>query len=195
LKTTKSSLDIVKLVGLHQKAKPSSHVSCNNLLVPIKRFNDFEEDPEFFKELNENNVKASKNLKTEATEKARPRPHHHQSSNSVNNYKRLQNIFKEYHGDDEELIPVKPVEKCRCPTLIDAKMRYTSIVIIITIISILCFLIFAIIAYFNPMYDAFGAGILFSRGAALSIIVLTILAMFLVTYDLTTFCRNKLKKR
>ena len=195
MKTTKSNLNIAKLVELNKKVKPSSHVSCNNLLVPMKSLNDFQEDPEFFKEINDNNVKVSKNLETEATKKTRPRPHYHQSSNSVSNYKRLQNIFKEYRGDDEELIPVKPMKKCRCPTLIDAKMRYTSIVIIITIISILCFLIFAIIAYFNPMYDAFGAGILFSRGAALSIIVLTVFAMFLVTYDLTTFCRNKLKKR
>lgn len=45
------------------------------------------------------------------------------------------------------------------------------------------------------MYDAFGPGILFSRGAALSILVLTMFAMFLVTYELTTYVRNKLKRR
>ena len=146
-------------------------------------------------EVDEDNVKVSKNLNKSTFEKARPRPHHHQSSNSVNNYKRLQTIFKEYQEDDEELIPVKSSKSRRCPTPIDGKKRYTSIVIIITIVSILSFVAFAIVTYFSTMYDAFGVGILIGKGAALSIIVLTVLAMFLVTYDLTTCCRNKLKKR
>ena len=146
-------------------------------------------------EVDEDDVEGSKYLYTGVSEKARPRPHNHQSSNSVGNYKRLQTIFKEYQGEDEELIPVKFSKSRGCPTPIDTNKRYIPIVIIIAIISILSFVAFAIVTYFSTMYDAFGVGILIGKGAALSVIVLTILAMFLVTYDLTTCCRNKLKKR
>jgi len=92
----------------------------------------------------------------------------------------------EYVGRDDELVEVKSNTRLRCPKLIDPKMRYTTILLCILVISIICFVFFALLAYFNPMYNMFGVGILFSRGAALSIIVLTMLAMFLVTYDLTT---------
>jgi len=83
----------------------------------------------------------------------------------------------------------------KCLTFIDPRMRYFRTLTIILIISIVSFIFFAIVAYFNPMYDAFGPGILFSRGAALAILLLTMFGMFLVTYDLTTWVRNKLKRR
>ena len=101
--------------------------------------------------------------------------------------------MKEFVDDDEE-IEIKGF-KNTCPQLIDTKMRYMTIIIIMIIVSIICFIVFATVAYFNPMYTEFGPGILFSRGGALSILVFTIFGMFLVTYDLTTCWRRKLKKR
>ena len=49
------------------------------------------------------------------------------------------------------------------------------------------------IAFTMPMYDLFGPGIMISRGAALAIIVLTMITMFFVSYDLTTCIRQKLR--
>ena len=73
-------------------------------------------------------------------------------------------------------------------------MRYTVVLFIILCISIAAFILFALITLFDPMYDMFGVGILLGKGAALAIIVLTMMAMFFVTYDVTTMIRNKLKK-
>ena len=92
--------------------------------------------------------------------------------------------MKEFVDDDEE-VEIKEY-KSTCPQLIDTKMRYMTIIIIMIIVSIICFIIFATVAYFNPMYTKYGPSILLSRGGALAILVFTIFGMFLVTYDLTT---------
>jgi hypothetical protein len=105
--------------------------------------------------------------------------------------KRLHTIFKEYANETEDLVEVK-VRQFACPKLITSK---TKIMAVVTLISIFAFIFFATIAFFNPMCSKFGPGILFSRGAALSILLLTIFAMFLVTYDLTTCIQKKIKKR
>ena len=107
---------------------------------------------------------------------------------------RSKTVLKEFEDPEEDLIVTKPASRCSKMSM-GTKARYTCMLVVIAIISLIAFLLFAIIAYFNPMYDMFGPGILFSRGAALAIIVLTMIAMFLVTYDATTFCQNKLKKR
>lgn len=100
-----------------------------------------------------------------------------------------------YAEDDEDEVELKKVNSSSCPKLIDTRMRYTSILAILLVISILWFILFALLALFDPMFDMFGPGILFSRGAALAIICLTMIAIFLVTYDVTTWCRTKLKRR
>ena len=94
-------------------------------------------------------------------------------------------VLREFKEENEDTIEIK-VKRSKCPSFIDPRMRYFRILIIIVIVSIISFIFFAVVAYFNPMYDAFGPGILFSRGAALAILVLTMFGMFLVTYDLTT---------
>ena len=105
---------------------------------------------------------------------------------------RSKTVLKSFASTEEE-VEFKPPSKCEvcCE---GTKMRYSLILIIILCLSIAWFFLFAIIAFFHPMYDMFGVGILFSRGAALAIIVLTMIAMFLVTYDVTTMWRNKLKR-
>ena len=101
--------------------------------------------------------------------------------------------MREFIDEDDE-VEVKG-KHSQCPQLIDTRMRYTTIIIIMLIVSIILFIVFALVAYYNPMYDEFGPGILFSRGAALAILVFTIFGMFLVTYDITTWWRKSWKKR
>lgn len=109
--------------------------------------------------------------------------------------KRSTAILRDYVDLDEDCIEIKANKRGSCPKLIDTRMRFMTILVIIFLVSVLAFVLFALLAFFNPMYDMFGPGILFSRGAALAIILLTMFTVFLVTYDLTTCCRNKLKKR
>ena len=125
---------------------------------------------------------------------ASPSSYEKKNTNKKMNIKRMGTILKDFQKDEDDEIEVKG-NTTTCPRLIDTRMRYFTILVIITLVSIISFIFFATVAYFHRMYDAFGVGILFSRGAALAIIVLTMLAMFLVTYDLTSWCQSKLKRR
>lgn len=84
------------------------------------------------------------------------------------------------HGKD------KRVTK-RTMWCINNKVRYSVVNIILLILSFILFLIFATVTYFSEAYDFFGFTLMFSRGAALAIIVFTILAMFFVSYDVTSY--------
>jgi hypothetical protein len=67
-----------------------------------------------------------------------------------------------------------------------------TFVIIITLISIFCFAVMAGVTYLirKEAYEIVGVGLLISRGAALSILVLDIFALTFVSYDLLTMCRS-----
>ena len=98
-------------------------------------------------------------------------------------------------NNNDDWFDSKPTKQIKCLACSNPRTRYFSTYLIILLISFWFFLISAIIAYFHPMYSVFGVGILLSRGAAFPIIALTMLAMFLVTYDFTTWCRKHLKTR
>ena len=77
----------------------------------------------------------------------------------------------------------------------NTKIRYTTWNLIFLVLSFVLFGIFATVTVFSNAYDLFGPGLIFSRGAALVILIFTMLAMFFVSYDLTTWLRRKLKGR
>ena len=98
--------------------------------------------------------------------------------------------MKEFADDmDEELVLFKSKEdkKIRC---MDVRVRTKLMMLYIVLFSFSGFLLFGLIAYFNPMYEVFGPGIVFSRGAALAIIFLTMLVLLFVSYDTLTWIRN-----
>ena len=72
----------------------------------------------------------------------------------------------------------------------DTRVKTKLVMLGIFIISAMAFLLFGFVAYFNPMYEVFGFGIFFSRGAALAIIILTMMVLILVSYDTMTCIRN-----
>jgi hypothetical protein len=78
----------------------------------------------------------------------------------------------------------KKSKTCLC--WLKTRNRYSTINIIFLVISVILFLINAYLAYVQPMYDLFGPSLLISRGAALSILIFTMIAMFFVSYDLTS---------
>lgn len=78
-------------------------------------------------------------------------------------------------------------KKIKC---MDMRTKTKVIMMYITLLTIIAFIFFALVAYFNPMYGVFGVGILFSRGAALAIVLLTILVLLFVSYDTMTWIRG-----
>lgn len=76
---------------------------------------------------------------------------------------------------------------------LDTKIRYTSWNLTLIAFSLVLFGIFSTVTLFTDAYDLFGPGLLFGKGAALVILIFTMLAMFFVSYDLTTWLRGKLK--
>ena len=64
------------------------------------------------------------------------------------------------------------------------------IMLYIAIMSICAFVLFGLVAYFNPMIDVLGISLFFSRGAALAIILLTMLVLIFVSYDFMTWLRK-----
>jgi hypothetical protein len=86
----------------------------------------------------------------------------------------------------------KPRSKWWCGWL-NTKFRYSVVNFFLLILSFILFAIFAISTSFTDAYKVFGVTLLFSRGGALVILIFTMLAMFFVSYDVTTWLRGKLK--
>jgi predicted ferric reductase len=110
-------------------------------------------------------------------------------------YQRLKTFFQDFADDKGNEVVIKAKGGMFKNMMINTKMRYSRVLIAIIIISILIFLLFAILEFFKSTYDLFGVGILFAKGAAIPILLLTMLALFFVTYELTTCCRTACKTR
>ena len=82
-----------------------------------------------------------------------------------------------------------------CLCWLKTSNRYNTIHFFYVILSLIWFAFFAYLAYTKEMYKFIGVNILFSRGAAWAIIVFTMIAMFFVSYDLTTCMRQCLRGR
>lgn len=90
--------------------------------------------------------------------------------------------LSEPEGDNED---EKQKERC-CPRASSIKLRYSKITMTILFCSVAVFIIFAFLYHLTPMFKLSGPGILVARGAAVCILLLTMFALFLVTYDATT---------
>jgi hypothetical protein len=86
----------------------------------------------------------------------------------------------------------KPRSNWWCGWL-NTQLRYTVVNFLLLILSFVLFAIFATVTSFTDAYDVFGVPLLFSRGGALVILIFTMLVMFFVSYDVTTWLRGKLK--
>lgn len=108
------------------------------------------------------------------------------------NFQRLGVILQDFEDESPDIVELKGKKKWA--SFINPKMRYFTVMAVIIVISIVAFMLNAFLTFLTPSYDKFGVGILMGKGAALSILVLTMLLMFLVTYDLTTWVRGILNR-
>jgi hypothetical protein len=109
--------------------------------------------------------------------------------------KRLKTFFQDFHDDKGNEVAVKSKGGMFKNMMINTKLRSSRILIAIIIMSILVFILFATLEFFKDTYDFFGVGILLAKGAAIPILLLTMLALFFVTYEMTTCCRTACKTR
>lgn len=105
-------------------------------------------------------------------------------------FKTVLRSYADFHDD----IELKGSKKCKL-SVADTRVRYSTVLIVLVILSLIFFAGFAILPLFGPAYGMFGPGILVARGSALNILLFTMMAMFMVTYDVTTYVRKCIKHR